>query len=1108
MLTSWLLKSKDKQSSKDKQPLGKSFAIGCCNIGESILTNSATLLHKSQEKSRASFEPKNKSRVCNVLTSYGVHIKQVYLGSKEVSLRNPFFEFDVLLNRAKLRESKSETVKKSEADTLQKTAPSLHVETHKSATAKDVVAENYAASKEDGWFPIQSRNVSGSTLVASPQAKSKTKVTNLSGLANILGKIVREETTVPALPHGKILSEDSTRKVKDERETTNNLRDTKPSMNSLQDEVRILNIKLEEKENVIRHLTTLREDTASLLDQQKLRNQTADSWIKVYMLLSIIAFNRMDIFERFQFFDTQVSRWLIAGAMQYISVGVFKPDCLAIENAAGDNGQIMDYHGLDSGEGDASSIDGQAGDAAHSEEEDTLSTEGQADDAAKNEREDASSTEGQVGDATAGQGEEQAGIEFSRALNFSDSMGNDLLQDISQVVADVKARQEEDEANAIAQREADEVHLRAQQQAGGFDGSLFDFANEAYVRMVYALRKLKDVGWICSPEEYETLALLAMEHLGIRERDVVSDFEAYEDKINACNEEEEEEDDSEGQDEGQDEDEDEEGGESNNKDTDNDDDDDSDEDANHKVGEENELSDEDTNVDDFSEHINDEAAMGLGHYHQDAEEDAIEESSAIIESLLDGKFAVDRLPAGVGEAIRTTPNAPGKLVMNTLVGVKGVEGAADGAGSPHDKFEEGTMKLPPPPQTLKGRATSMVSQLFQRIVSKDLASEHFIDRQGLGDKSNEYRVRPELKSQDLAIIDGGRIKTEPVTQGPAPLDGDAGPTDYCYPQGVDELDEAKEDQYAAHNENAADEYIDDDENPDQEFPDDEFRKRPNYKHHTYSRFVPGVRSDTEDLYGCHEDRKYSLMIGGFPVPNHATMENFTQKPPQYAYCIGEDYAMMSGALPEGPDGKPDPGFEDHEHHAAGDKDAERIEGGEEEVQLRSFAAALDPFKVQPITGFSTPQTSFTGALIDESSSSESEDILPAYVDDNSELQHQESLNDGLPAYEAEEIRESKTPEEVESEESPHGHNALTTEDSIEDISTPQLETSNMEAAIAQHGLADTKFPSLSVVPSTPPMKPTTDLGISSPFSTGMEVDDDDWSSKRLPTPLSRSSNKD
>jgi len=293
-------------------------------------------------------------------------------------------------------------------------------------------AQSHEIPREDVETSLDSRTTSGSTLVASTHQESKIKATVLSSLA---------------IPFHRVLKSGKSNK-QDEKDR---------SIASLQDEVQKLNTKTEAKDDLIRYLRARNEEAAGLDDQ------------KDYMLLSIDAFNRMDLFERAMFFETEVSRKLIARAKQYVSFGFFKPDCLAIEGAPSDDADDVERLVAGGNEGDSSSTNGQLG-------AEMSNTEGQADDETQStDRQvegEASSVEGQDSSDTfttdvqvkdealntkvqvevvPWSADAQDGNEGSRTdeermdygpsvpLSFSNIIGEDLLHEITGKIAAIKA---------------------------------------------------------------------------------------------------------------------------------------------------------------------------------------------------------------------------------------------------------------------------------------------------------------------------------------------------------------------------------------------------------------------------------------------------------------------------------------------------------------------------------------------------------------------------------------------------------------------------------------------------------------------------------------------
>jgi len=369
--------------------------------------------------------------------------------------------------------------------------------------------------------------------VASTHKESKIKATVLSSLATAFHKLLKS---------GKSNKQDE----KDR------------SIASLQDEVQKLNTKTEAKDDLIRCLRARNEEVAGLLDRKNYQQmhdlRNSDGWTKVYMLLSIDAFDRMDVFERAMFFETGVSRKLIARAKQYVSFGVFKPDCLAIEGAPSDDADDVEHLVARGNEGDSSSKNGQLG-------AEVSSTEGQADDETQSTDQqvegEASSVEGQDSSDTfttdvhvkdealntkvqvqvvPWSADAQDGNEPSRTdeermdhgtsvpLSFSNTIGEDLLYEITGEIAAIKAQQEKDEANIKAQQAQDAADTKAQADAEAAEATknLWRFAYVVYTRMVQAIHVLESHG--AELVEKEEHRALAKKHLHIRERTIVREF--------------------------------------------------------------------------------------------------------------------------------------------------------------------------------------------------------------------------------------------------------------------------------------------------------------------------------------------------------------------------------------------------------------------------------------------------------------------------------------------------------------------------------------------------------------------------------------------------------
>ena len=204
----------------------------------------------------------------------------------------------------------------------------------------------------------------------------------------------------------------------------------------------------------------------------------------------------------------------------------FKSDCLAIEVTPSDDAGSVEHLVAGGNKGDSSSTNGQLGAEVSSTEgqadDETQSTdqqvEGEASSVESQDSSDTFTTDVQVKDEALNtkmqvevvpwSADAQDGNEASRTdeermdhgpsvpLSFSNTIGEDLLHEITGKIAAIKAQQEEDEANIKAQQAQDAADSKAQADAEAAEATknLWRFAYVVYTRMVQAIHVLESHG--------------------------------------------------------------------------------------------------------------------------------------------------------------------------------------------------------------------------------------------------------------------------------------------------------------------------------------------------------------------------------------------------------------------------------------------------------------------------------------------------------------------------------------------------------------------------------------------------------------------------------------
>lgn len=392
------------------------------------------------------------------------------------------------------------------------------------ATGDDVI-EMYGLFKEARDIFIHSRTVSGSTLAAAPVENLDIKTAILSGVAILLDQHLDNRAHVAVLPlepslpgkdtaqvddddSGKTSSlpnRDSTNalfqnKVDDDTENISELHDSEPtntsSRNTTDDDTdNTGSLHDPEPTNISLQNTicNLKIEVMQLKSQHKADLQNADYWIKLYMLLVVNAWDRMNRYEKATLFETMYSRRLILQAKRYVSVSTFNYNRAVIQDTPNDDSDSIDH------------------DELHSENQDL------------------SSTQGQDGEAAAEENDEQVAAERSAAPesfsteNFFEGGGDDVLSEATYDISQIRAEQVK--YNIAVKKEQNRVPAKARYKKDKAGRTLAEFASTTYVRMVEAEQVLRLCGLKRAfPTQYQTLAELAAEFVGLDESQVVREF--------------------------------------------------------------------------------------------------------------------------------------------------------------------------------------------------------------------------------------------------------------------------------------------------------------------------------------------------------------------------------------------------------------------------------------------------------------------------------------------------------------------------------------------------------------------------------------------------------
>lgn len=700
-------------------------------------------------------------------------------------------------------------------------------------------------------------------MVAPPAEKSNLKANISSDFEGLLARCFECDGKPTVASHGRLHSKCDTDQLDDGFGDIKGSCDSSPTIVELQNMV--CNLELKNQQLEAQH-------------QIDLRN--SDAWTKLYMLLSISVWDRMDGLERATLFETGMSRKLLERARQYVSVRVFNYKRSVIEDVPSTPASVVNHDELGSHDGN-----------------ETMALTRLVNVVKKGDNE---------------QVPEPAIYHHPpHAQTFAESGGKELLREVTDIIVNIKAEQASSQA-------------QAQNTGGETTWNLADFASAAYIRMVQAEEIL-----LCyvenraRPVQYQTLAGLAASFLGLDEREILQDFRDEMGIDSTALEEEEEDDEVEG---------------SANKEEDEDDDDGGDDENNDEDDEGDDDEHGDGNRDD--DHQNDD---------ENKAQDDIQEGPTI-NANLDDNNEDDDVNDGTSDEVEMAQSCCQDGIVNELK-EDDEDGHTDVPMDTND-LETNHIKVTQVPDHFEEEATQsglLTANRPEASISCITNSGMIQTQQGFEEDSSSSEFgRPvptnifEGSSSDSAVTSDSNV---PIDQGRTTCDTQS--TINAIFQ-LCEKDKVIDEVYTLGNgieENIPDDVENYDDIPDQEFLDDEDLSifPPDCSYHTFSRFndcvyeVPGAKDDSEDLYGSLDGRKYNVMAGGFPALNHDVWnEKAGDHVPQYTEFVRKDYAMMSGALPEGPDGYPDPGFVD-DLESSSDESSSRKES-------QAFVDGSDPFK--------------------------------------------------------------------------------------------------------------------------------------------------------------------